>query len=249
MEPIKQIKSVAQTYSEMIEGYKSKPDSKKPSKEKKLDEMRVIKPIVDAIRNLPTAVSNNVKQRGVLGALGVNPEKGFLKQLGKKTGVEPVKDELGYTIAATHPSGVNTPAVRAANRVITGGADKDPVVIGGYLGRMNVTKPPENPVIKHPIITQGLPNMDDAGDRRLQRKTGIDLGASPGPEGVPLGNPKATEAVEANRRRQFLKNTKSSVNQELPVSHPVSHPEITSPPKHESNSESRQHPKPRRSNR
>ena len=88
------------------------------------------------------AFKANIKQRGLLGGLGIRPKQGFVKKLG----VHLVKDEgdlpfySGKTIAAgfgEREDKIN-PKVRAANRVIAGTAE--PWLGTGYLGVQQLQK-------------------------------------------------------------------------------------------------------------
>lgn len=129
-------------------------------KSKQLGEMRVVDSLMSGgIRSAAKAVASNIRQRGVLGGLGVNPSKGFVNKLRKTKGVPIVTGETGEPVAAGRFSGLGkalsgapqlSAPERAANRVITGTAE--PNVVSGPMGSANVQKvKPDLTVIKKPL--------------------------------------------------------------------------------------------------
>jgi hypothetical protein len=101
-----------------------------------LSEMRVIDSMKSGgVGSTINAVKSNIKQRGILGGLGITPKKGFVKKLG----VPLVKGDDGNLSEPILGTVDKSSKGRAANRVITGAAESQ-IVSQASFGPANIQK-------------------------------------------------------------------------------------------------------------
>ena len=101
-----------------------------------LSEMRVVDSMKSGgVGSAINAVKRNIKQRGILGGLGINPKKGFIKKLG----VPLVKGDDGNLSEPILGTVDKSSKGRAANRVIIGAAESE-IMSQASFGPSNIKK-------------------------------------------------------------------------------------------------------------
>ena len=113
-----------------------------------LSEMRVVDSMKSGgVGSAINAVKSNIKQRGILGGLGINPKKGFVNKLG----VPLVKGDDGNLSEPIIGTVDKSSKGRAANRVIIGAAESE-IMSQASFGPSNIKKVKRGEtMIKNPI--------------------------------------------------------------------------------------------------